>query len=271
MIVVTVSLRSVRTAALGLLLSYGLMAAGSLPARLIVRRLGAVHLFLLPCFAILPFTFGGESVALGPLQVSEAGLRTAATLYFRAVAAVTLSLALVYSTPMFVLLQALQRLRTPRVLVLTALLTYRYTFTLWWEVSRVRGALATRGYRNRAALSSYRTLANVLGLTFLRSLERTERIQRAMQCRGYQGEMRSLHSFAAGRSDYVKTLGAALAALGLLALDHTQQTPLAYRSNAAADRRPNALPSVLKPHHSIVASWPQAARSARQLNEWCAK
>lgn len=210
-------------AAFGAAFAFGLLLTAHLPGRLVLGRLGAAQALLLPCLVILPFSFGGATWALGPLRLSQEGLRLATLLYLRALAILTLGLAVVYSTPMVVLIHTLQRFRLPRVLVVITLLTYRYLFTLWWEWTRMRWALATRGFQARGSLRSHRTLANVVGVSLVRSVERTERIQLALQCRGFQGRLRTLHRFHSEPADWLKALACAGVAVLLLALDHGWQ------------------------------------------------
>lgn len=214
---VLVSLQTLAAAAPGAGLALAWLVAARLPARRVLGRLAAAQFLLLPCLVVLPFSAGGESFPVGPLAVSAEGLRLAGVLYLRALALITLGLAVVYSTPMVVLLRALQAFCLPRVLVEIALLTYRYLFTLWWELTRMRWAVAARGFAGRGGLRDYRTLAQVLGVTLVRSVERTERIQQALHCRGFQGRLRTLQQFQARPADRLKALLAVALAAGLLA------------------------------------------------------
>jgi len=216
---VLVTVDTPAAAACGAMFAVGLLPAARLPWRLIVGRLGAAQALLLPCLVILPFAFGGETWSLGPLRLSQEGLRLAALLYLRALALLALGLTVVYSTPMVVLIHTLQRFRLPRALVVITLLTYRYLFTLWWELTRIRWALATRGFQPRGTLRSHRTLANVVGVSLVRSLERTERIHFALQCRGFEGRLHTLHRFHSERADWLKALVCAGLAALLVALD----------------------------------------------------
>jgi cobalt/nickel transport system permease protein len=206
LIMVTAVMRHWFSSLLLLFFSYGLFLSGSLPIRLIVKRLGEVHLLLLPCFVILPFTVPGEMMDVGAFSISQRGLEVALLYYLRAVAIVTASLSLIYSTPIPQLLRALEQLRVPRILIQITLLAYRYIFTLKWEVNRVRWALTTRGFSNRARLRSYQVWANAIGLLLVRSLERTDRVYRAMLCRGYRGRMVTLEAFSTQRDDVVKSM-----------------------------------------------------------------
>lgn len=214
---VLVTLDTPAVAAGGAVFALGLLGVTRLPGRLILGRLGAAQALLLPCLVILPFTFGGDTWSLGPLRLSHEGLRVAALLYLRALAILTLGLAVVYSTPMVVLIHALQRFGLPRAFVVITLLTYRYLFTLWWELTRVRWALATRGFQAGGTRRSHRTLANVIGVSLVRSLERTERIHFALQCRGFEGHLRTMHRFHSRPADWLKAAaGAGVAALLVL-------------------------------------------------------
>ncbi len=203
-----------------LFFSISVLFTGRLPLHFIFKRLGAVHLFLIPCFIVLPFTVPGQPIDVMGLTINQEGLKLATTLYLRAAAIVILSMALIYSTPMTRLLRAAEKLRVPRVLIQIALLTYRYIFTLSWEASRIRWALATRGFHNRAVLRVYQTWANVIGLTLIRSLERTERIYRAMQCRGYDGTMKTLCGFSTTSMDVVKSSVCVVSAILVLVCDY---------------------------------------------------
>jgi len=214
-----VTVQSLAVAGCGAAFAIGLLVIARIPWRLILGRLAAAQALLLPCLVTLPFAVGGDTWSLGPLRLSHDGLRLAALLYLRALAILTLGLAVVYSTPMVVLIHTLQRFRLPRALVVITLLTYRYLFTLWWELTRVRWALATRGFQPRATLHSHRTLAYVIGMSLVRSLERTERIHFALQCRGFEGRLHTLHRFHSEPADWLKAAVCVGAAAMLLMLD----------------------------------------------------
>lgn len=206
LVAVLVTLHTIPVAAGAAFGALALLFAGGLPVRVLLARFAAAQALLLPCFLILPFTFTSAPVAAGPVTVSLEGVRVAGLLYLRAVAILAVMMAVVYTTPMVVLLRALQGLKLPRVLVEVALLTYRYLFSLWWELTRMRWALATRCFSSRPAVAAYRSLAGVVGVSLVRSVERTERIQHAMHCRGFQGTLRTLHRFEAGVGDGVKCI-----------------------------------------------------------------
>jgi len=218
--VVVSGLESPWVAAIAAGMVLGLLVLARLPGRLVWQRLMAAQVLLLPCALILPFSFGGEVWSVGVVTVSWEGLRWAALFYCRALAIVMLGVVVVYTTPMAVLLRALQWLRLPRALVEISLLTYRYLFTLAAEGGRVRWALAARGFGTTRSWATYRPLANAVGMALVRSVERTERIQQAMACRGFAGRLHTLQRFQSRPLDWGKALCAGLVVAVLLALEH---------------------------------------------------
>jgi cobalt/nickel transport system permease protein len=218
---VVVSLGNVQAALVGVLLGFVLLTLGRLPPGLVMKRLLVAQALLLPCVVILPFTVPGEAQSWGPVVVRREGVELALLLNLRALAILAVGFAVVYSTPMVVLLRAVQALGFPRRMVEISLMTYRYLFTLGWELTRMRWALIVRGFRNRARFATYRALAQVLGVTLLRSLERTERVRQALYCRGFQGRLRSLHEFRSGPADWLKSGVCLVLAAGLWMLDRT--------------------------------------------------
>jgi len=219
LIAASCALQTIRTAGLALLISVAILLCARLPLALLFRRLAAIQLFLLPVFLILPFTFGGETLRWHGFNFSPEGLRMAGLMYLRALTIINLALVLLYSTPFFALMQTLQWFRFPSVMIQITLLTYRYVFVLWWELSRMRWGLATRGFRAVSSARSYATMANLVGVILVRSLERTERVQRAMHCRGYKGRMPSLHQFQTRPADLLKGMVGLATAVSLLIAD----------------------------------------------------
>lgn len=150
----------------------------------------------------VPFVRAGEPVDLGPVTVSREGLETFATVSAKAILG-TLSAVLLGATTSFPdVLHALERLRAPRLLVLIAAFMYRYLFTIVDEVSRMRAALAARGYAPRNALQA-QAIGRVATALFLRTYERAERVHLAMLARGWSQTMPRLDVLAFKRADAV--------------------------------------------------------------------
>jgi cobalt/nickel transport system permease protein len=104
----------------------------------------------------------------------------------------------------------------PGLLVRLADLTYRYVFVLAGELDRLRIALRVRGFRARPGGHTYRTIGHVAGTLLVRGYEQAERVEQAMQCRGFDGRFRTLTDFRTRPADVAGFLLIAAIAAGLV-------------------------------------------------------
>lgn len=201
---------------LALLAAYA--AAAKVPAREIWRRARFILPVVIAAAVFLPFLRpGGEEHSLGPLTVYEAGLVVLAGVAAKATIGVISAVLLGATTPFPQLLRGLERMKAPRLFVLTAGMMYRYLFVVVEELSRMRAALASRAYSPRTMFQTA-PAGGVASALFLRTHARAERVHRAMLSRGYGGgEMPTLEPLDFTRSDAVFT-GGMLAALIALRL-----------------------------------------------------
>lgn len=105
--------------------------------------------------------------------------------------AVLAMLTLAAVTPFPRLLDALARLRVPPVLVATLHFMYRYLHVLGEELDRMTKARRARSFR-RVGAPDWGILSGLIGMLFLRSMERGERVHAAMLARGWDGTIRTL-------------------------------------------------------------------------------
>jgi cobalt/nickel transport system permease protein len=180
-----------------------LLAAARLPARWVQARLAVFALAALPFLVVLPFTLdtAGPGWSLGPIHISERGLVAGLAVFFRCLAIGTFALVLVGTAPLHHTLTAAHKLKVPGLLVLLALLAYRYAFLLADELRRLRVALWVRGFRPRANRHGYRTLGHVVGAVLVRGADRAGHVADAMRCRGFDGRFHTLTAFRTTPAD----------------------------------------------------------------------
>ena len=182
-------------AGLVLALSVGmaLTVLARMPVRQILRRMMALEGFMLAVLVLLPFTVPGEVIAqpLG-LTVSAEGLTQAAIIALRGNAVALAVMALVGTMESVTLGRALARLGAPDRLVHLFLFTIRYLDVLEQEYHRLRLAMRARAFQARTGLHCWRSVGYLFGMLMVRSLERAERIDSAMRCRGFTGRFPSL-------------------------------------------------------------------------------
>jgi cobalt/nickel transport system permease protein len=205
----------------------GLVGLSTL-ARLGPLRLARSAFFALPfVLAALPlvFTRPGDPLgtfAIGPLALTASGqgLREFATIALKSWVSVQAALLLSFTTPFPDLVEALRRLRVPRLLVAIIGFMYRYLAVLSGEASRLN-----RARQSRSAVVEGRGGGNIrwrakvvggmVGSLFLRSYERSERVYAAMQARGFDGELRSMGGHALTPADWAAFLAMAAAIVAL--------------------------------------------------------
>jgi cobalt/nickel transport system permease protein len=175
-----------------LLLVFLLLLSGVPPLH-VFRRLLLVVPFILFATALLPFSNGSEGAShpsLAFLGCGTAGpplvifLNVVQKAGFSAFALLLLS----STTPFPGVLDALRALRVPRVFLLILAFLYRYQFLLVDEAERMVRALQSRGYRARNLLHAH-VIGSLLGMFWLRSYERSERVYEAMASRGFNGNL----------------------------------------------------------------------------------
>jgi cobalt/nickel transport system permease protein len=153
------------------------------PPAYLLRRMVVEVPFL--CFAaLLPFVAHGPRVEVLGLAVSEPGLVAAGALVVKATLGVAASLTLAATTEPHALLAGLQRLRFPPQLVQIMSFMVRYLDVVTDDMRRMRVALASRGFTARDP-RHWPVLARSVGVLFIRSYERGERVHLAMLSRGH--------------------------------------------------------------------------------------
>lgn len=207
-------------ALLGLWLVLAILVAISagLPLRSTVVKIVALDLFIFVAVATLPFTIEGPTAfTLWGLSASWSGLERGFGIILKATIVVLFALSFIGRMEIPAIGRALYRLKVPDGLVHTLLFTVRYSTVLSEEFNRLRIAMAARHFRPGLNWHSYRTLGYLVGMVFLRGLERSERILSAMKCRGFHGHFHVMHDQVWAARDSALLLGAfSLAGVALL-------------------------------------------------------
>ncbi len=166
----------------GLLLAFVVGLAGIDP-RLLLRRWLAL-LMLVSFLAVL--------VARGHPLRDDLGIAVVASaIVVKNGLAVLALLTLAAVTPFPRVLAASRRLGVPEVLVAILHFMYRYAHVLGEELDRMVKARRSRTFRRSGRLE-WELYSGMIGMLFLRSMERGERVHDAMLARGWDGTIRTL-------------------------------------------------------------------------------
>ena len=95
---------------------------------------------------------------------------------------------LALTTPIAKILNCLRNMKVPRIMIEIALLMYNTIFIFLNEIDTMQKAQNTRlGYHSY--WSSFKSLGALISTIFLRSLDKSETLQFALDSRGYTGEL----------------------------------------------------------------------------------
>lgn len=176
------------------------------PWRLLLKRLAVANFLILFIWLTVPWTVPGESVVtVGPLHVSREGLVLAALVTIKCNAILLVFLVFVADLNLPLIGYALERLRVPVKLIFLFLFTCRYIHVIGEEWKKLQTATALRGFLPRTSMHTYGTIANMLGLTVINSIDRSHRIYEAMLLRGFTGTFHTVTELKAGTRDIVFT------------------------------------------------------------------
>lgn len=203
---------------LGLSLAIGavLVIWARLDPRDVLKRLSTVVGFLLLIWIMLPFTFEGEVLTqLGSVRVYIQGIELSARISLKSCTILLIFISLVATMPVTTLGHTLHYFQLPTRLVFLLLITYRYLFVIGEEYSRLRTAMRIRCFKPGTSIHSFRSIAYLVGMLFVRASLRAERVNWAMRLRGFSGRFYSLEDFKGYQQSPVFP-GAMLILLGLL-------------------------------------------------------
>ncbi|MDR0361454.1 MAG: cobalt ECF transporter T component CbiQ [Planctomycetota bacterium] len=165
-----------------------LAAVSGLHARSLIKRLAVANVFILFIWLTVPLTMPGESLAtFGPLTWSRVGIRLAALVTLKCNAILLAVFSLVAGIGLSRIGCALEQLHVPAKLVFLFLFTCRYIHVIGEEWQRLQTAAKLRGFVPRNSFHTYKTIADMLGLTFINAVDRSRRIYEAMLLRGFNG------------------------------------------------------------------------------------
>jgi cobalt/nickel transport system permease protein len=164
-----------------------------LPHKYVLRRSLVIFPFVILVVIFIPFFKQGQMAAsydIGSwhIAVTYEGLAMCATVIAKSWLCILCLILLSSSTKFEELLHGMYRLKVPRVFVQITSFMYRYMFVLADQAMRMQMARDSRNY-GLSRSNIFNTLGNMIGMLFIRSYERAERIYAAMLSRGYSGEI----------------------------------------------------------------------------------
>jgi cobalt/nickel transport system permease protein len=166
-----------------------LMTLGEIPVRFIVKKVIAVSPFAIFIGIFNPFLDTRTVAVILGISISG-GWLSFLSIILKFSLTISAALLLIATTSFPGVCHALRRLGFPPLFVSQLCFLYRYLFVLMEEAMRIMRARDLRSFGTRGA--GVKVFVRLLGVLFLRTVDRAERIYYAMLSRGFKGDIPSL-------------------------------------------------------------------------------
>lgn len=162
-----------------------MVSLGDIPVFFLIRKVLIVSPFALFIGIFNPLLDPGRVMIAG-MQIS-AGWVSFLSILMKFTLTISAALILIATTSFPGVCHGLRRLGVPPLFVSQLQFLYRYLFVLLEEAMRIVRARDLRSFRKRG--TEAKIAVRIIGALFLRTVERAERIYRAMLSRGFNGDM----------------------------------------------------------------------------------
>jgi cobalt/nickel transport system permease protein len=166
-----------------------LMTMGEIPVLFIFKKVIIVSPFAIFIGVFNPLLDTRIVAVVSGIPVS-AGFISFLSILLKFALTISAALLLIATTSFPGVCHALRRLGFPALFVSQLLFLYRYIFVLMEEAMRIIRAREMRSFGRRG--TGMRVSMRLIGILFLRTVDRAERIYYAMLSRGFQGDIPSL-------------------------------------------------------------------------------
>ena len=187
-----------------------LLGLAQLGPRRVLRQILLANYFILLLVLVLPFTYPGKVLySFGPFSLTKEGAIYALTIFLKSNLILTSLVLLLSTTSVFTLAHALHHLHVSEKLVQLIFFSSRYVHVIHREYQKLMAAIKLRGFVPRTNFYTYKTYAYLVASLLIKSYDRSERVYKAMLCRGFKGVFPTYRHFKMQRKDKLFALGAA--------------------------------------------------------------
>ncbi len=166
----------------------------------------------------MPFFGTGKSSIFFGFTIYEEGLLAAAAIIAKGTIGVLGAIALSATSTAKDILQGLERLKLPAIMVNIATFSLRYINVVSDEMERMKVARIARGFQARG-VRDWKILGSAAAALFIRSYERGERVHLAMLSRGFTGVLPKISIDSPSRQDLLGAVALPSLALVFSLLD----------------------------------------------------
>lgn len=186
----------------GLFISILMSFIAKLNPNRLFSRLIVVNIPIFVLWFFLPFSYSGKTILeIGRFSVTEEGLKYTILITIKANTIVLSTISLIGTSEIFSLAHAFIHLKVPSKIVHLFFFFYRYISVIHEEYESLKRAMIVRCFKPRTNIHTYRSIANLIGMLLVKSYDRSQRIYKAMLCRGFKGRFFVIDHFRIRKED----------------------------------------------------------------------
>jgi cobalt/nickel transport system permease protein len=174
------------------------------PLKHLLGKLMRLYPMIIFISIFVPFFPARQDVAydFGMITIYEKGFEKFLLINIKAILAIFMSILITTTTDLMLLLKGMEKLRIPKLIISIVSFMYRFIFLLIDEIERMFLGFQSR-YIRLSLKNRIRTFAQMIGVLFIRTYERGERIYLAMESRGFRGEVHIYSNLEWKKSDTI--------------------------------------------------------------------
>ncbi|SNR62332.1 cobalt ECF transporter T component CbiQ [Desulfurobacterium atlanticum] len=143
----------------------------------------------------------GKLIKVGVFPLYIEGLKYGAFLFFKSNIILLTVIVFLSTSTIFEIAHALHHLKVPSKLVQMLFFTFRYLQVIKDEYNRLLKAAKARGFKPKTNIHTYKTYGYIVANLLIRSYLKSDRIYKAMLCRGFKGEFPVYKHFKLKKED----------------------------------------------------------------------
>lgn len=211
----------------GAIVALTIAGIAKLALKTTLKRLIAMDMFMVVLLLILPFTVKGEVIyQLFGYPASWQGLEQGIKIALKANSVVLMIFSTVTTLPSSAVASTLVWLKIPDKLIQLMFFTLRYLSVIVEEFQRLRRSMKARSFVMGFNWHTWRSVGYLIGMMIVRAMQRSERIVKAMKCRGYIGRYHNYYAMQWQIRDTYYVLAAWVIVLSIIGLNFVKSISL---------------------------------------------
>lgn len=133
----------------------------------------------------------------------QADFYEAINIYLRTNIIIFFNLLLFFDSKGLDIIRGFFLLKFPKRFISAFYFTWKIIIELQNEFKNIKISLVSRNFSNKTSLFTYQTYGNILGLLFIKSMQKAQNLKDSFDLRGFNGEIYLNSDFSLSKYDYV--------------------------------------------------------------------